>query len=157
MPGGYKQVAIPVFRNSTQDVGIEMSFTNALIRRFARSEVARVSDKDLAPVVLEGTIKEIKTVEGSAAATSSLPAGAVLITDYRLLVTSQLVLRRKSDDKILWQGAFHNEQAVQSPRVGTAVLNSVDATYNHNIRIEKIALAAEEMMSEAHDRMTENF
>ena len=157
LPGGYRQVAIPVFKNSSADVGIEISFTNALIRRFARSNVATVVDKESAPVVLEGLIKEIKTIAGSSAATTSLPAGAVLFTDYRLLVTVDMALRRKSDDKILWTGSFRNEQAVQAPRVGAAVLNSANATYNHNIRIEKIALAADETMSEAHDRMTENF
>jgi hypothetical protein len=162
LPGGYSQVAIPVFKNSTQEVGIEMYFTNALIRRFGRSEVARVADKDSAPVVLEGTIKKIDTVLGPALTNQpgqlqTLPDNSVLVTSYRLVVTAEVILKRKSDDKIVWQGSFQNEKVYSAPRIGAAIVNSADATYNHSARLQKISELAEEMMTEAHDRITENF
>ena len=160
LPGGYKQLAIPVFKNSTQEVGIEMPFTNALIRRFGRSQVARVIDKGEAPVVLEGTIKTIK-IGAEAPITNAqlvtLPNNVVLATSYRLTVTTVIVLKRKSDDKVVWSGSFQNEKVYSAPRIGGAVVNSANATYNHSARLEMLSQLAEEMMTEAHDRITENF
>jgi hypothetical protein len=162
LPGGYTQVAIPVFKNMTQQVGVEVPFTNALINRFARSQVARVSDKDSSPLTLEGTIRDIK-VEPQALQTNApgqltaLPDDAVLVTEYRIVVATDLVLRRKSDEKVVWQGSFTNEKVYPAPRIGTPVINSANATYNQSVRMQTISLVADEMMSEAHDRITENF
>lgn len=162
LPGGYTQVAIPVFKNSTQDVGIELYFTNALIRRFARSQVARVTDKETSPLTIEGVISKIETKPGPAKTNTdsqlpSLPDNAVLTTSYRLVVTTDLTLKRKSDERIIWKSSFQNEIEYFAPQVGTPIVNSVNATYNQSARQQKIAALAEEMMAEAHDRMTENF
>jgi hypothetical protein len=162
LPGGYSQVAIPVFKNKSADVGIETSFTNALIRRFARSQVARVSDKESSPLLLLGEIVRVETIQGPAATNKSaqlplLPENTVLTTEYRLKVTAHLVLKRKSDEKILWQGDFTNEKVYAPPRIGTAVVNSANATYNQSARMDTLARLADEMMAEAHDRLTENF
>lgn len=158
LPGGYAQVAIPVFKNVTQETGIEMSFTNALIRRFARSQVARVSDKESAPLWLEGTITRVATEEGPKITDAAgLPDQTVLTTEYVIRVNANLILRRKSDDKIIWQGSFSNQKTYPAPRIGAAIINSANATYNQSARMEYIARLAEEMMTEAHDRMTENF
>lgn len=160
LPGGYTQVAIPVFRNLSEDVGVEMPFTNALIRRFARSQVAHVTDKESSPLILEGTIVKINTNYGAQVTRDQLPTlpqDAVLTTEYRIVVTADLILRRKSDEKVVWQGRFSNEKVYAAPRIGAPLLNSANATYNHAARMQTISQLAEEMMSEAHDRITENF
>jgi hypothetical protein len=160
LPGGYSQVAIPVFKNMSGDVGIEVPFTNALIQRFARSQVATVTDKESSPLVLEGTIDKIESVSGPATTNAdlkTLPEGAVLTTEYRLKIYASILLKRKSDDRIIWQGSFSNERVYAAPRVGREVLNSANATYNQSVRMRTITLLADEMMAEAHDRMTENF
>ncbi len=162
LPGGYTQVAIPIFKNRSADVGIETAFTNSLIRRFARSQVARVSDKDSSPLVLLGVIDRVETIQGPAVTNDSaqlptLPDDTVLTTEYRLKVSARLTLKRKSDEKILWEGNFTNERVYAPPRIGTAVVNSANATYNHSARMETLARLADEMMAEAHDRITENF
>lgn len=160
LPGGYTQVAVPVFKNATQDVGIEMYFTNSLIRRFARSQVARVTDKETSPLVLEGMIKKIEVVPGPGVTKDGLPGlpdQSVLTTSYRIVVDANITLRRKSDDKVVWEGSFQNEKVYEAPRIATAIVNSANSTYNHNVRQQTIAALAEEMMAEAHDRMTENF
>ena len=160
LPGGYTQVAIPVFKNLTQEVGVEMPFTNALIRRFARSQVARVSDKETSPLTLEGTIRTINVNDGPKVTNPgliTLPNNAVLTTEYRIVVGAHLILRRKSDEKVVWEGSFSSEKVYAAPRIGTPVLNSANATYNHSARMQTISLLAEEMMNEAHDRITENF
>jgi hypothetical protein len=162
LPGGYSQVAIPMFKNLSADVGIEPYFTNALIRRFSRSAVAKVTDKDSSPLVLNGTILDVQTINGPAVKNTgtqlpTLPDEAVLITEYRLVVNTHLELKRRSDDKIMWQGNFRNEKVYTPPRIGTPVVNTANATYNQSVRMETISRLAEEMMNEAHDRMTENF
>lgn len=163
LPGSYTQVAIPIFKNNTQEVGIEMFFTNALVRRFARSQVAQVTDKENSPLTLEGTIKKIDIAAGPVVTNATkgglrpLPDNAVLATEYRLLVQTEVVLRRKSDDRVVWQGLFQGERVYPAPRLGAPVVNSADATYNLSVRNQAIAWLADEMMSEAHDRMTENF
>lgn len=162
LPGGYSQVAIPMFKNLSQEVGIEPYFTNSLITRFSRSAVAKVSDKDSSPLVLNGTIMKVQTVNGPAVKNTgtqlpTLPNDAVLITEYRLIVTTHMELKRRSDDKIMWRGDFKNEKVYTPPRIGTPVVNSANATYNQSVRMETISRLAEEMMNEAHDRMTENF
>lgn len=155
-------MAIPVFKNLTQEVGVEMPFTNALIRRFARSQAARVSDKESSPLTLEGTILTINVNDGpkvtnQADGLITLPNNAVLTTEYRIVVGAKLILRRKSDEKVVWEGGFSSEKVYAAPRIGAPVLNSANATYNHSARMQTISLLAEEMMNEAHDRITENF
>ncbi len=161
LPGGYTQVAIPVFKNKTAEVGIEPYFTNALIRRFNRSQVARVGDKESAPVLLEGVITKIDTASVSTILSDAnknlLPEDTVLTTQYRLTVSAEITIRRKSDDRVIWQGSFSNEKVYAAPLLGTPVVNSANATYNQSARMEYISRLAEEMMSEAHDRITENF
>lgn len=162
LPGGYTQLAIPVFKNATNEVGVEAPFTNALVRRFARSQVARVSDKESSPLTLEGTINSINVVDGPKVTNqpgglTTLPEQTVLTTEYRIVIATSLILRRKSDEKVMWQGSFSGEKIYAAPRIGTPVLNSANATYNHSARMHTIALLAEEMMTEAHDRITENF
>jgi hypothetical protein len=160
LPGGYTEIAIPVFKNRTGEVGIETMFTNALVRRFERSKVAKVLDKDSAPVVVEGTIMHIETFASAPVDSTKLtplPADAVLDRVYRIVVTSNIVLKRKSDERIIWQGNFSNERVYDPPRLGTGVVNSANATYNQSARMEYMSRLAEEMMTEAHDRITENF
>jgi hypothetical protein len=86
-----------------------------------------------------------------------LPADAVLDRVYRIVVTSNIVLKRKSDERIIWQGNFSNERVYDPQRLGTGVVNSANATYNQSARMEYMSRLAEEMMTEAHDRITENF
>ena len=107
LPGGYSQVAIPVFKNKSTEVGVEPLFTNALIRGIERSQAARVTDKETAPVILEGTITRIETLQGATKDGKNLvtlPADSVLVSDYRLRVFAQIKLKRKSDEKVIWQG-----------------------------------------------------
>lgn len=160
LPGGYTQVAIPIFKNKTPEVGIEPIFTDALVRRFARSQVAKVMDKEDSPLILEGTILTVDTAQGAIEdkkQIAALPGSTVLITQYRLTVAAKIILKRKSDDKVIWQGSFSNERVYEPPRIGTPIVNSANATYNQSARIYQIGLLAEEMMTEAHDRITENF
>jgi hypothetical protein len=162
VPGGYKQVAVPIFKNKSPEVGIETDFTNALVREFERSQVARVTGKDVAPVRIDGTIESVvitASAGGLQGGTTNnpLPTDAVLRTEYQVVVTTKIKLRRQSDEKIIWEGSFSDQKNYQAPRIGEPVVNSANATYNESARHHTISQVAEEMMVDVHDRITENF
>lgn len=161
LPGGYQEVAIPVFKNMTSEAAIEGFFTNELIQQFHRSQVAKVVPRMTAPVTIEGRINQVKYIHGGQVDGSDkskeLPPNSVLTVEYRILVNANIILRRNSDQKILWQGQFDSESVYNAPQVGLAVINSVNPLYNHSARIEVIGRMAKDMMTEAHNRMTENF
>ena len=170
LPGSYDQVAIPVFKNDTSQVAVEPYFTNALIEEFERSKIAQVVPKARAPVILNGSIKQISFVrdayvkgtfkKGSAPTSSEvarLPKNTAIATSIRIYVTSDLVLVRASDQRELWRGSFQNEIVYSAPRIGTEIVNSANANYNDSAFKQKISELAQVMMEEAHDRVTENF
>lgn len=163
LPGGYKQVAVPVFQNKTKEVGMERYFTDSLVREFNRSQVAQVVDRGVAPVVIEGTIKSMTVSPSSLISANSdsniisLPANTVLAAEYSIVIVANVALRRMSDQKVLWQGSFTSEQVYQAPQVGVGTLNTVDPLYDHSAHKTVVEQLAKDMMNDAHDRMTENF
>lgn len=160
LPGGYDQISVPIFINRTYETGIETYFTDALITEIERSKIAKVTPKSHAQVTLEGIISNIKydhiTIEGRGTALD-IPTGSVLTTQYRITITAQLILKRNSDHKILWEGQLQKEKNYLAPQVGLPTINSVNPLYNHSARQENIRLIAKDMMIEVLDRMTENF
>lgn len=159
-PGGYEYVAVPVFKNLTQETGTEVYFTNALITELERSKIVTVADKSNAQVTLEGTISSITyTPSSQTRATDSryLPEGTVLTTEYYINVEVGLTARRNSDQKIVWSSNFNSRRSYTAPRIGIRSLNSSNALYNHSARYQNIQAMATDMMTEAHDRITENF
>jgi hypothetical protein len=160
LPGGYRQIAIPIFVNRTPEVGVEVPFTNAMVREFEQSKIAEVVPLEAAPLRLEGYIEDIKyevRSSGTHEEIAALPDKTVLATSYRMLVTARLRLRRASDQAILWEGTVKNEKVYPAPRIGSPVVNSANVLYNHSARQLNISSLANDMMEEAHDRMTENF
>ncbi|MFN7453880.1 MAG: LptE family protein [Pseudobdellovibrionaceae bacterium] len=156
LPMGYKQITIPIFKNRTPEPGIETSFTNALITEFERSRIARVSVPEVSEALVEGEIIELKYISG-APSTRDLPTGAVLASEFRILMKAKVTLKRKSDLVTLWSQEFSGERTYVAPQVTAAGLNTVNPLYNLSARRQNIDAMALEMMSEAHDRLTENF
>lgn len=161
LPGGYRQVYIPVFKNKSMEPGIEVAFTNSLIQEFERTKIGRVTEASQAEVLVEGVITSVTYAKSGTDLTGDkstpLPMGAVLATQYQILVTADVTLKRNSDKSVLWTGTFNGERTYQAPQVTTAGVNTVNPLYNLSARRQNIDQIAAEMMSEAHDRMTENF
>ena len=160
IPGGYKQISIPIFKNRTQEVGIEMAFTNALIQEFQRSRIASIVDNSLSEVAIIGTIEAIQYLPGAKAISGSsnyLPDGTVIATEYRILMTINVKLVRQADGTALWAGSFIGERTYAAPQVTLAGVNSVNPLYNLSARRQNIDILAYDKMVEAHDRITENF
>lgn len=161
IPGGYRAMAVPVFKNNTAEVGAEVFFTNAFIREMQRSRVGQIVPKDSAQVVLEGTIENINfvpTVTQKFDATPLNKKEAYLNTSYAIVVGATLRLRRISDQRVLWEGSFNKQQTYQTPRVfNYQELTAANALYNHSAHYQNLESMASDMMIEAHDRLTENF
>ena len=159
-PGGYEYVAVPVFKNMTQETGTEVYFTNALVTELERSKIVNIADKSAAQVTVEGTIRSITYTPSSQTRASDaryLPTGTVLTTEYYINVDVNLVAKRNSDQKVIWTSAFQSRRSYTAPRIGLRSLNSSNALYNHSARYQNIQAMATDMMTEAHDRLTENF
>jgi hypothetical protein len=157
LPGGYRQVFVPMFKNKTYEPSVEVAFTNSLIMEFERSKIGRVTDSHQAEVLVEGEIESIAYNASPPSTGSSLPTGAVLSPQYQILISARVTLRRNSDKSVLWSGTFKGERNYNAPFVTGAGINTVNPLYNLAARRQNIEAAAAEMMSEAHDRMTENF
>ncbi len=153
---GYKQVAIPVFKNLTQEPGLEVGFTNALIQEFERSQIAKVTDLTVAEAIIVGSITDV-VYSSIATTTRDVPTGSVLATEFGITVTTAIQLIRKSDRRVLWSQDFKSERSYVAPQVTAAGVNTVNPLYNLSARRQNIQIMAQEMMSEAHDRLTENF
>lgn len=162
IPGGYKQISVPIFKNKTQEAGIEVSFTNSMVQEFQRSKIVKIVDKNLSEVLIEGNIDSVEYQPGARktsgdASSPFLPDGTVIATEYRILVKATVRIIRQADGLELWTGQFNGERTYAAPQVTLAGVNSVNPLYNLSARRQNIDVMASDMMAEAHDRMTENF
>lgn len=162
IPGSARQISIPMFKNSTQEVGVEVSFTNALIQEFQRSRVAPIVDKSLSEASVIGSIDKIQYLPGAKrlsgdSATPLMPFGTALASEYRILLTVTVRIIRQSDNVELWRGSFNGERTYQAPQVTLAGVNSVNPLYNLSARRQNIEFMANDLMLEVHDRISENF
>ena len=155
LPGGYRQLTIPIFRNMTQETGIEVAFTNALIQEFERSRAGKVVEPSQSEVSIEGEITSLNYKPGGPKEVG--PTGVVLATEYEITIDVKVVLRRVADREILWEGSFQGKTPYVAPQVSQAGLNTVNPLYNLSARRQNIDVMASDLMAEAHDRMTENF
>ncbi len=162
LPGGYSRLSVPIFKNKTQETGVEVAYTNALLQEFLRSKVGQVVDEPKAEVRIEGEIASItytpeSPVTPETSAGLYLPRGTVLASRYRILTDVTLRVVRRSDGEVVWQGSFKGERTYAAPQVHMAGVNSVNPLYNLSARRQNLDVLAQEMMIEAHSRMTENF
>jgi hypothetical protein len=139
--------------------GIEVSFTNALRQEFERSQVARLAEPQESEVALEGTVTRVSYTSSGTKQNgdSSIPNGTVLTTQYMIIVELNVSLKRQADNKVLWSGAFTNSRSYAPPQLASEGINTVNPLYNLSARRQNIDVMAEQLMSEAYDRMTENF
>jgi hypothetical protein len=164
LPGGYSTIEVPLFANLSQEPGVEVAFTNSLVQEFEKNKVAKVvysARQGTAQVVAKGEITSIVYKATSPVEKNEkeplLPDGAVLATGYRVIVTTKISLFEKKTNKLLWVSSFTGESSYAAPQVTIARLNSVNPLYNLSSRRRTIQSIAQDLMVEAHDRMTENF
>jgi hypothetical protein len=93
-----------------------------------------------------------------------LPVNSVLNSQYTVVVTVRLNARKASDHTVMWSSDFTGQRVYLSPLLGTPTLgdgtpatDTASPLYNQVSRTDTAAKIARDMMSEAHDRITENF
>ncbi len=156
LPGGYRQVSIPMFKNYTMEPAIEKNFTNALIQEFERSKVAVVTDSSRSEVEITGEIISLGSTTDGVRETSKI-LGAQLGSIIRVFVTAKITLRKQSDKSIIWESEFKDERSFSSSQVTVPGVNTVNPLYNLSAKRQNIELMAQNLMSQAYDRLTENF
>lgn len=161
IPGGYSSISIPIFKNKSFEPGAEVAFTNSLLEEFHRSKIAEVKDDALSDVRIEGEINSLENIPQSQQAVGEalpyLPKGTILATEYRIVMKVNLRILRRSDDIEVWSGSFMGERKYSASQVTVAGVNSVNSLYDLSARRQNIELLAKDLMSEAHNRITENF
>lgn len=160
-------IAVPVFTNKTQEVAIETFFTKAMIMEVEKSSLAQVTSKEESQAILLGEISQVDYVLGTEItpttegfgdnANDKLPSGTVLSKEYRILISAHLKLVRSSDMAVLWEGDVRGEKRYPAPVITKRVLNTANPLYNQSARMINIQDVAHDMMSEAYERLTENF
>jgi len=95
-PGNIQSIAVRVLENKTTIVGIETTFTNALLAEFTRTQRLAVKPAAEADAVLSGAITAITTDAVSHAA-------AQTTLETRVTITVSLTLNRRGTGEVLWK------------------------------------------------------
>ncbi len=156
LPGGYRQVSVPMFKNYTMEPTIEKYFTNSLIQEFERSKVALITDSARSEVEIIGEITSLSTTPDGIRETGK-SLGTQLGSIMRLYLTAKITLRKQSDKSVLWEGEFTDQRSFSAAQVLTPGVNTVNPLYNLSAKRQNIELMAQNLMSQAYDRLTENF
>jgi hypothetical protein len=179
-------VAIPVFSNKTQEVGLETYFTDSLRVEFERSHLAKIVSKNDAQMIVEGTITRMLIVPIGAqldytsttlltpnpvinpqtgiSSSNPLPSTAILNSQYNITVDVHIDARKASDHSVIWSSDFESQRQFSGALLGTPMsaggvpgVNTSAPLYDQSARQDTVARLARDLMQEAHDRLTENF
>jgi hypothetical protein len=117
-PGEIHSIAIDVLDNRTAEIGLETTFTNAIINEFVRWKRLPVRPRTQAEAVLGGSIARIKTQE-----LSHFSKDKTATT--RVTITLALTLKRVETDEILWKTknlSYFDEYVETGSALDTAIL-----------------------------------
>lgn len=176
LPGGHKTVYIETFKNRSEDVGAEAAFTKALMRELERSGFAIVTSKNAAELMITGEIistnvvsagsepgfvsqnyvSDTDTVQDETLNTHT-NYNASFFTIFILSATANIRAVRLRDQQVLWRTNISGSRTYRGSRLKKQGLRSSNVLYNHSRRKQTMELIANNMMSEAFDRLTENF
>ncbi len=158
LPGGYDRVSVPMFKNLTQETGVETFFTTAMIEELQRDQFSKVVPKEEAQVILEAEVADIRIDQGATSSDETLKARKVyLVSEYRIYVTVGMRLKRVSDQKLMWSGTFQGEKQYPAPQVTTEGLDTANPNYNHSAQLQNMKILAKDVMTQAYINLTENF
>lgn len=163
LPGGYKTISIPVFKNKSMEPGAEAIMTQALREEFFRSTVLKVVDDSKAEVRLVGEIENLRYDINPASILEAdpknnyLPQGSVLATKYDMTVLLNIKLIKINSGEILWQSQFSGTRSMDASQITVAGVNSANPIYNQGARRIVLENVSYELSNQIHNNMTENF
>ena len=160
LPGKHKFIAVPTFKNQSNDPGAESYFTNALLEEMLRADFLKVVRQERAELVLEGSILKIDhepegTVDSDEK--SELPDNTILNLNYNTRAIVELRLRRTSDQKVIWSSVFSGNRTTPAAQIGDSALNSSNTVYDYSAKNYSLRVISRELMQQAFTRMTEDF
>ncbi len=92
-----KTLAIPLFANQTDELGLESEITQALRERFISSKRLVIQREKTADFILKGKVKSFNTT--SVAVTK----GLLVTSGYRAVITIEVMLQRARDGQVFWR------------------------------------------------------
>lgn len=95
VPPGVTSIAIPTLTNQTFEPGLEIPFTQAILREFIQDRRVKVLDRKEADSILEGIVKSFNI-----ASVAYDQSGYVL--EYQAIVVMDLTLKKPTGE-ILWR------------------------------------------------------
>jgi len=104
LPGHVKSVAVPTFKNKTQQPAVESTITAAVINAFVTSGKLKVVSLDEADSILEGEVTGYNVVSVSV-------DNRINVRQYRLVVTMNLQFRDVREGSMLFRQEGLQEQA----------------------------------------------
>jgi hypothetical protein len=104
-PGQVQRIAVPLLVNDTEQVGLEIELTGALIDRLDRYRAIAITDKE-ADATLRGTIRG-----ASLRPTQAVAGGGERHQGFRVALILDLQLVRASDGAVLWQSMALRREA----------------------------------------------
>jgi len=141
IPPGLNSIAIPTFVNKTMEPGIEVPFTQALLREFILDRRVKVTDRKDAETILEGVINSFNLF--SVAYDRS---GYAL--EYQVIVVADITLKRNTGET-LWVEKHMSE--TRWFRVSQSILMTEDN------KVAAIREAGEFMAQRIRNRFFYNF
>lgn len=97
LPPDIQSLAIPIFINQTDQIGLESEVTRALLEKFASSKRLAIREQKFADAILTGRVKSFNTT--SVAVTK----GFFITSGYRATVIIEVLLQRGDNGQILWK------------------------------------------------------
>jgi hypothetical protein len=98
LPSSIKTIAIPLFEDRSNWVGVQEQLTNAVINAFVEDNSLQVVDnEDEGDLVLRGTILSVHPQTTSV-------SGDETTTEERYVVTVKIECYNRQTDKLLWSG-----------------------------------------------------
>ncbi len=156
LPGGSHEVRVPMFKNLTQEVGIETFFTNALIEEVNHSHVAKLNPSS--DVELLGTIESVQYISSGPATAGVIGKDTLSVNrEYRVVIVIELVLKKRFEEQPLWANKFTGERSFASSFIKSPIVSGANPLYNLSARRRNISELAQDMVAEATDKLTENF
>lgn len=95
LPIDIQSLAIPIFINQTDQLGLESEITRALVDKFISSKRLAVRAQKDAEAVLNGRVKSFQTTSVAVA------KGFLVTAGYRATVTIEIMLKKQSNGQIL--------------------------------------------------------
>lgn len=160
LPGGFKKIAVPTFKNASGEPGAETYFTNSMLAEMIRADFLKVVKLERADLVLEGSVIKIAhDPQGTVTATekTELPANTILNLNYRTSVIIEITVRRVSDKRVIWSSVFSGEKITPAAQIGGSDLNSSNPVYDYSAKHFSLRVLSKQVMEEAFTRLTEAF